>query len=57
MGKYYVRVFGKDDQHYAKKTSPHKDIYCSIWKPEWETEIRITPNVNKNNLLNEYQTY
>lgn len=57
MGKYYVRVFGKDDQHYAKKILPHKDVYCSVWKPEWETEIRITPNVNKNNLLNEYQTY
>ncbi len=57
VGNYFIRVFGKDDQHYAKKISPHKDLYCSVWKPEWESEIRITPNVNKNNLLNEYQTY
>lgn len=58
LGKYYTRVYGQGDHHYAKKTSPHKDLYCSVWKPEWETnQIRITPNVNKNNLLNEFQTY
>ena len=46
-GNYYNRIFGSKD--YAKITKPRKDLYCSI------TNKYITPNINKNNILNEYK--
>lgn len=57
MGVYYFRVYGKGDSNYAKKTKHSKDIFCSISKSSYEDKIHITPNINRNNLLNEYQTY
>lgn len=57
-GNYYIRVFGEGDNKYAKKINPNKNLYCSIMKPEWNPELLvITPNINKNNILNEYQIY
>ena len=58
MGRYYIREYGKGDTKYARKISVNKNIYCSVWKPEQENnQIKITPNVNKNNLLNEFTVY
>ena len=56
MGRYYIREYGKGDAKYARNISPNKNIYCSVWKPEQDL-IKITPNVNKNNLLNEFTVY
>ena len=58
MGKYYIRVYGKGDSNYAKKIKPSKDIFCYISKTtHGDNKLYITPNINRNNLLNEYVTY
>jgi len=43
---YYNRLYGNDN--YAKEVKPRKGMYCGIG------EKFITPDINKNNILNEY---
>ena len=57
MGVYYLRVYGKGDSNYAKITKHSRNIFCSISKSTWENKTHITPNINRNNILNEYQIY
>ena len=45
-GHYYNRLFG--NPKYAKEVKPSKDHYCAI------TDSYITPNINLNNIRNEY---
>ena len=47
-GNYYLRTYGKGDDHFAEQTKPNKKLYCGV------TEKYITPNLNKGNILNEY---
>jgi len=47
LGIYYTRVYGSDT--YAKETNPREGMYCGI------SEKYITPDINKNNILNEYK--
>jgi hypothetical protein len=46
IGKYYTRLYGNSD--YAKLVKPRKSMYCGI------SEKFITPDINRNNILNEY---
>ena len=50
-GNYYERIF-KGDKEFAK-TSSGKDMYCAIQKGL----PTVNTNINKFNLLNEYQVY
>jgi hypothetical protein len=45
-GHYYNRLFG--NPKYAQTVKPNKLQYCAI------TDAYITPNINRNNILNEY---
>lgn len=54
MNTYYVRMYGS--KYYAKKVQPREDLFCSVWKLKNGT-IVITPNINKNNIYNEFQIY
>ena len=48
LDKYYTRVYGQGDHHYAKKTYPRKDLYCSVWKSEGkETKSELHPMLIK----------
>jgi hypothetical protein len=47
LGIYYTRVYGSDT--YAKETKPKNGMYCGI------SEKYITPDINKNNIRNEYK--
>ncbi len=49
-GKYYVRIYGKSDSQYAKKSS--KKEYFTIVEEKF-----INTNINKMNLNNEYSVY
>ena len=46
LGIYYTRVYG--NPVYAKETKPREGMYCGI------AEKYVTPDINKNNILNEY---
>ena len=46
VGKYYNRIYGSDK--YAKEVKPNNKMYCGI------ATKYITPDINKNNVLNEY---
>jgi len=46
LGIYYTRVYG--NPIYAKETKPREGMYCGI------AEKYVTPDINKNNILNEY---
>jgi hypothetical protein len=48
-GHYYNRLFG--NPKYAKEVKPKEHQYCAI------TGSYITPNINRNNLLNEYSVF
>ena len=47
-GNYYSRIYGKGDDNYAKKIKPNSSLYCAV------TNIHVTPNINRQNILNEY---
>jgi hypothetical protein len=47
FSKYYIRNFKGNDDTYAYEIDP-KGLYCAI------TDNYITPNINKMNILNEY---
>lgn len=46
LGIYYTRVYGSEI--YAKETNPKSTMYCGI------SDKYVTPDINKNNILNEY---
>ena len=50
-GEYYVRVFGKGDDSYARRITPaeRKSLYIGI------SSSFVTPNLNQSNLSNEYE--
>jgi len=46
IGHYYIRQY---NDSYAKEIKPNNKLYCAI------TENNCTPDINKNNILNEYK--
>ena len=47
VGKYYVRLYGNKTT-YAKEVKPGSGMFCGV------TEHYVTPDLNHNNILNEY---
>lgn len=48
-GRYMTRLFGRGDELYAEAPKDVSGLYASV------SESFVTPNVNRNNRLNEYQ--
>jgi len=54
FGKYYTRTYTGDAQQHATRVTPDKHIYCSISHNNKLGTSFITPNLNDENLFNEY---
>ena len=54
FGQYYKRTYTGDAQRHATRVSPDKHTYCSISHNNKLGTSFITPNLNVDNLMNEY---
>lgn len=54
FGQYYKRTYSGDAHQHATRVSPDKHTYCSISHNNKLGTSFITPNLNEENVLNEY---